>query len=64
MTRCPEEGCVQWGGVCSCFPFLSCALCFSSFVGVEFSTNPAKYTKYTPAVLEAMLNKFFDEESG
>jgi hypothetical protein len=34
---------------------------YNTFAQVDFSTNPAKYTKYTPAVLEQMLGKFFDE---
>jgi len=37
-------------------------LLYNTMCGLDFSTNSAKYTKYTPTVLEAMLNKFFDEE--
>lgn len=48
-------------GLIFCLFFTFVILLFR-FASADFSTNPAKYTKYTPQVLEAMLNKFFDEE--
>jgi hypothetical protein len=31
------------------------------YLQVDFSTQKGKYMKYSPVVLEGMLNKFFDE---